>query len=159
MSALFTTLALLLVAAGILGAFLPGLPGAALVLAGFFWLAWLDGFEHLGFGLLVILSVLTVLFHSIDPLATALGAKSLGASRRAVIGAVVGTIVGLFFGIPGVVIGPFVGACVGEFTKGRLIGEAAKAGVGTWLGMMVGMVLKLALIFAMVGIGVVAFLF
>lgn len=50
MSVLFATLALLLVAAGILGAFLPGLPGAALVLAGLFWLAWLDGFESLGVG-------------------------------------------------------------------------------------------------------------
>ena len=158
MSVLFATLALLLVAAGILGAFLPGLPGAALVLAGLFWLAWLDGFQSLGFGLLTVLIVLTLLFHSIDPLATAFGAKRLGASRRAVVGAFLGTLIGLFFGIPGVVIGPFVGACVGEFTKGRAVGEAAKAGVGTWLGMLVGMVLKLALIFAMVGIGVVAFL-
>ena len=79
MSALFATLALLLVATGILGAFLPGLPGAALVLAG---LCWLDGFEHLGFGLLVVLVILTLLLHSIDPLATTFGAKRLGASRR-----------------------------------------------------------------------------
>ena len=84
MSLLFATLAVLLVAIGILGAFLPGLPGAALVLAGLFWLAWLDGFQNLGFGLLAVLVVLTLLFHSIDPLATAFGAKELGASRRAV---------------------------------------------------------------------------
>ena len=151
MSVIFTTLALLLVAAGILGAFLPGLPGAALVFAGLFWLAWLDGFESL--------VALTLLFHSIDPLATVFGAKKLGASRRAVVGAFIGTVAGLFFGIPGVVIGPFLGAFVGEYSQGHLAGDAARVGVGTWIGMFVGTVLKLALIFAMVGIGVVAFLF
>ena len=159
MSVIFTTLALLLVAAGILGAFLPGLPGAALVFAGLFWLAWLDRFESLGAWHLVVLVALTLLFHSIDPLATVFGAKKLGASRRAVVGAFIGTVAGLFFGIPGVVIGPFLGAFVGEYSQGHLAGDAARVGVGTWIGMFVGMVLKLALIFAMVGIGVVAFLF
>ena len=97
-----------------------------------------------------------MLFHAIDPLATAVGAKRFGASRRAVAGAFVGTMVGLFFGLPGVVIGPFVGAFVGEFTKRGLLNDATRVGLGTWLGILGGTVVKLALIFMMVGIAAVA---
>ena len=159
MSALFVTLAILLVLLGILGTLIPGLPGAVLVLAGLLWLAWLDGFDRLGASTIIPLVILTVAFHATDPLATAVGARRLGASRRAVIGAFVGTVVGLFFGLPGVVLGPFVGAFVGQFTKRGLLGEAARVGVGTWLGILVGTAVKLALIFMMVGIAAVAFLF
>ena len=66
---------------------------------------------------------------------------------------------GLFFGLPGVVIGPFVGAFVGEFTKRRVLHDATRAGLGTWLGIVIGTAVKLALIFTMVGIAAAAFLF
>ena len=159
MSALFVTLAILLVLVGILGTVIPGLPGAVLVLAGLLWLAWLDGFDRLGPSTIILLVILTIAFHAIDLLATTVGARRFGASRRAVGGAFVGTIVGLFFGLPGVVIGPFVGAFVGEFTKRRVLHDATRAGLGTWLGIVIGTAVKLALIFTMVGIAAAAFLF
>ena len=159
MPVLFVTLAILLVLAGILGTVIPGLPGAILVLAGLIWLAWLDDFARLGAGTIVLLVFLTVAFHAIDLLATSVGAKRFGASRRAVVGAFVGTVAGLFFGLPGVVIGPFVGGFIGEFTKRGLLNDATRAGFGTWVGILVGTAVKLALIFMMVGIAAVAFLF
>ena len=158
MSVLFVTLGIILIATGILGTVVPGLPGAVLVLAGFVWLAWLDDFDRLGSPTLVLLVVLTLVFQAIDPVATAAGARRVGAGRRAVIGAVLGTLGGLFFGLPGVILGPFVGAFLGQLTASGGVGEATRVGVGTWLGMLVGAVLKLALVFAMVGIGTVAFL-
>ena len=159
MSALFVTLAILLVLVGILGTVIPGLPGAVLVLAGLYWLAWLDGFDRLGAGTIILLVILTLASYAIDLLATAVGARRFGASRRAVVGAFVGTVVGLFFGLPGVVIGPFVGAVVGEFAARGLLNDATRAGLGAWLGILVGTVVKLALIFVMVGLAAVAFLF
>jgi hypothetical protein len=157
MSALFVTLAILLVLVGILGTIIPGLPGAVLVLAGLMWLAWLDGFERLGAGSIILLVILTLASYAIDLLATAVGARRFGASRRAVVGAFVGTVVGLFFGLPGVVMGPFVGAVVGELTN-RGLSDATRAGLGAWLGLLVGTAAKLALLFMMVGIAAVAFL-
>jgi uncharacterized protein YqgC (DUF456 family) len=86
----------------------------------------------------------------IDFWATAAGAKRVGASRKAVVGAVVGTVVGLFFGPVGLFAGPFVGALVGELWHGRGIdgtrfGRATKVGFGTWMGIVFGIVLKLGL--------------
>ena len=95
MSALFVTLAILLVLVGILGTVIPGLPGAVLVLADLLWLAWLDGFDRLGPSTIILLVILTIAFHAIDLLATTVGARRFGASRRAVGGAFVGTIVGV----------------------------------------------------------------
>ena len=158
-SALFVTLAILLVLVGILGTVVPGLPGATLVLAGLLWLAWLDGFDRLGASSVTLLVILTVASHATDPLATVVGAKRLGASRRAMGGVSIGTIVGLFFGLPGVVIGPFVGAFIGELTTGGLLRDPTRAGLGTWLGIVLSTVVKLALVFMMVGIAAVAFLF
>ena len=93
----------------------------------------------------------------VDFWATALGAKRVGASRLAIIGAMVGTLAGLFFGPLGLLMGPFAGAIGGELIHRRSLlkqdlGQAAKIGVGTWFGILFGTVLKLALAFTMLGL-------
>ena len=95
----FVTLAILLLLAGILGTVIPGLPGAVLVLTGLLWLAWLDEPDRLGAGTIVLLVLLTVAFHAIDPLATAVGAKRFG---LVVVGAFVGTKLTLIFMMVGI---------------------------------------------------------
>ncbi len=67
--------------------------------------------------------------------------------------------VGLFFGLPGLLLGPFLGAVVGEYTAHRQLGRAGRAGAGTWLGLALGAAAKVALVFAMLAIFVVAYLF
>ena len=57
--------------------------------------------RYLDFGLHRLV-LLTVAFHAIDPLATAVGAKRFGASRRAVVGAFVGTKLTLIFMMVGI---------------------------------------------------------
>jgi uncharacterized protein YqgC (DUF456 family) len=52
----------------------------------------------------------------------------------------------------GLLAGPFVGALLGELWHSREIGQAAKVGLGTWLGILLGTVLKLGLAFAMLGL-------
>jgi uncharacterized protein len=100
-----------------------------------------------------------VLSLGIDLLATSIGAKRVGASRLAVIGAVLGTFAGLFFGPVGLFAGPFVGALGGELIHGREVRQAAKVGFGTWLGIVFGVVLKLGLAFAMLGLFAFAWFF
>jgi len=87
----------------------------------------------------------------IDFLAAAVGAKRLGASPRAFWGAMFGAIVGIFFGLPGIILGPFVGAVVAELSGGRSVKDAGRAGVGAWVGTVVGAAAKLAIAFTMVG--------
>lgn len=152
------TLAIILVLVGMAGAVVPGLPGPILVLAGLVWLAWLDGFAHAGTGTVAILVVLTAACYVVDFGATALGASRAGAGRWAIVGAVAGTVVGLFFGLPGLIMGPFLGAVAGEYVSRRSLAQATRAGFGTWVGLVVGTAVKVALVLSMVGIMVAAFL-
>ena len=154
---LLYVLAGLLIVVGVLGVILPALPGLPLVFAGMLLAAYVDGFERIGVWTLVILGVLTLLSLLIDFIATAMGAKRVGASRSAVIGALIGTVVGLFFGFVGVFVAPFIGAVLGELLYRRKlaasdVSNAAKIGLGTWLGIMFGVLSKLALAFAMIGL-------
>jgi uncharacterized protein len=87
------------------------------------------------------------------------GARKFGASRAAVVGAGIGTFLGLFLGLPGLVLGPFLGALVGELSARRDMLTAGKVAVGTWLGMLLAAVVKLSLVFAMLGIFAFAYFF
>ncbi len=149
---LYYALAVILVLVGIAGVILPALPGLPLVFAGMLLAAWAGDFQQIGWVTLVVLGVLTVVSVAVDFLATMVGAKRVGASRKALLGAVIGTFAGLFFGPIGLFAGPFVGALLGELWHGRELGQAAKVGLGTWLGILLGTVLKLGLAFAMLGL-------
>ncbi len=151
--------AVVLVVLGVVGTALPVLPGPALILGGLVLLAWADGFVRVGGGIIAILAGLTVGTYAVDIAATGFGAKRLGASSRAIVGAVAGTVVGIFFGLPGLIVGPFLGAVLGEYTVRRDFQQAGRAGLGAWIGMVVGTAAKLALVFAMLGVFVAAYLF
>lgn len=149
-------LSALLVVVGFAGTFLPVLPGVPLVFAGMALAAYADGFAKVSAVTVMVLGLITIFAVLIDFLAASVGAKRLGASRRAVVGAVIGTVVGLFFGLPGLLLGPLVGASLGEWLATRDAPQAARAGAAAWLGFLVGTLLKLALTFAMAGIFVAA---
>jgi hypothetical protein len=151
-------LALLLVLAGIAGAILPAIPGAPLVFGGLLLGAFIDDFTKVGWFPLVVIGLLMVLTFVVDVVATALGAKRAGASPLALVGAGVGTVAGLFFGFVGVLVGPFVGAAVGEYIARKDLRQAGRAGLGTWLGIVLGSAAKIALLLAMVGVFAVAWL-
>jgi uncharacterized protein YqgC (DUF456 family) len=158
MAPLLWILAFALILIGIAGAVLPALPGVPLVFVGLLIGAWIDGFQKVGWVVMTILGLLTLLSFAVDLLATGLGAKKSGASKLAMFGAAVGTLVGLFFGIPGLILGPFVGAVAGELAARRGRSQAMRVGLGTWLGLLVGTAGRLALIFAMVAIFATAYI-
>jgi uncharacterized protein YqgC (DUF456 family) len=148
-----------LVLAGLAGAVLPALPGVPLVLAGLWLGAWIDGYQMVSGWTVGVLAILTLIAMAVDLIATALGAKKVGASRQAIAGAMIGTFAGLFFGgLLGVLIGPFVGAVAGELIARGRMGQAMDVGVATWMGLLFGTLAKLALSLAMVGIFVGAYL-
>jgi uncharacterized protein len=155
--AILMILAVVLVVVGVVGTILPALPGAPLVFGGLLLAAWADHFEKVGWFTLTVLAILTILTFVVDFMAASMGAKRVGASWAALVGAALGMIVGLFFSLPGLILGPFVGAVLGEYLQRRDWAQASRVGLGTWLGMLLGIAGKLALIFTMVGIFVLAY--
>jgi len=152
-------IAVVLVIVGLAGTVVPLLPGIAFVFGGLLLAAWADDFQRVGALTLTILGLLTALAIAADLLASALGAKRMGASPRAIVGATLGAILGLFFGLPGLVLGPFIGAVAGELSANRQLLHAGRAGLGTWLGLLLGSIAKLTLAFLMVGVFATAWLF
>jgi len=143
-------LAAVLVIAGFAGTVLPVLPGTLLVFGGLLVAAWADDFTRVGFVALTLIAAMGAAAFAADFAASMLGAKRAGASPKALAGAALGGLAGIFFGIPGMLLGPFIGAVLGEFLARRDLLRAGKVGVGTWLGLLVAAVLKLALCCLMV---------
>ncbi len=138
--------------AGVAGVVLPAIPGSALLVVGAVLVGWADGFTRVS-GLTVAVCVaLGLAIWVVDFLASVLGAKAFGASRWALVGGSVGVVVGLFFGLPGIVLGPAVGALVFEYARDPKFGQALRAGVGAFLGFVLGTAVKVALAFTLVGI-------
>ena len=148
----------MLIALGVAGTVLPALPGVIFVLAGIVLGAWIDDFTRVSSWTVGVLSVLAVVAWVMDYVAGLLGAQKVGASKQALIGAAIGTVVGLFMGLVGVLFMPLVGAPAGEYLAQRQSHRALKVGIATWLGLMVGLITKVVIVFMMIGIFVVALL-
>ena len=157
-TALLWLLVVALVLIGLAGAVLPAIPGVPLVFAGLWLGAWIDDYREVDAWWIWVFGVLTLVAIAVDLIATALGAKKVGASRQAIAGAVIGTFAGLFVGGPiGVLVGPFVGAVVGEMLARGSLDRAMDVGVATWMGFLFGTLAKIALSLAMVGIFIGAY--
>jgi uncharacterized protein YqgC (DUF456 family) len=142
----------LLMAAGLVGAVVPVLPGTPLIFAGALLHAFSTDFQSLGFGRLAILALLAIVASVLEHLAGALGARKFGGGRGAVIGAILGAVVGLAWPPFGLLICPIAGAIIGELVRTRAIGPSVRTGMGTALGMIVGVVMHLALAVVMVAL-------
>lgn len=144
-------LAAALVVAGLAGTLLPWLPGPPLVFAGLLVAAWSEDFVHVGPRALAGMGVLAAVAYVLDFVAGSVAAGRYGSSRRAMLGAAIGTLVGLFFGLPGLILGPFLGAVLGALSEDRSLERAGRAGFGAWVGMVLGVAAKIAILFAMIG--------
>ena len=156
MSVVLWIAAVALIAIGVAGTILPAIPGVTLVFAGMLLAAWIDHFARIPVWLVVVFGVLTAIAWVVDYLAAAAGAKRVGASKLAVIGAMIGTLAGIFTGLWGLLFMSLVGAAIGEFIAQRDLRRAGKVGVATWLGLLAGTAVKVAIVFAMLGAFVAA---
>lgn len=148
-----------LMTVGVLGTVVPALPGAVFVFAGIVLGAWIDDFTRVSGTVVIVTGVLMVLAWIVDYLSAVLGAQRAGASRQAVLGALIGTVAGVFTGLVGILFLPLVGAALGEYLAVRDMPRAGSVGVATWIGMIIGIALKLALSFVMIGLFVFALVF
>ncbi|HRD88359.1 MAG TPA: DUF456 family protein [Accumulibacter sp.] len=137
---------------GLLGVFLPLLPGVPLLFGGMLLAAWLDDFARIGVPTLIVLGVMTLAAWLVETLASVWGVKRAGASGMAIAGAGVGAIVGILGGLPGLILGPIVGAVCGEYIARRDQRRAARAGLAAGIGFLVAAVAKLAIAVTMLAV-------
>jgi uncharacterized protein len=144
MSYILIALAWLLIVAGLLGVIIPGLPGIPLILGGMVLYAFQTGFQAVGTDFLIIMALFTLAGTAADYLSGIIGAKRSGASRLGIWGAFLGGLAGLIL-LPvwGIFIGPLFGAIIGEMMSGKNKESATRVGLGTFLGIMTGTLLKL----------------
>lgn len=145
---------LLLLFLGVLGVFLPMLPGTALILAAAVLHGAATRFEAVSPTVIVVLAGITLLSYLLDYVAGVIGARRAGASRWGIAGSLVGTLVGLIlFSLPGMLIGMFAGAALCEMVFASKDWRAAvRAGGGSLLGMLAGVLAKFVMAVAMIAI-------
>jgi len=126
---------------GLVGCFLPVLPGPAIAYAALWILVALGHPPSMtqlatGTGVLVVVTL-------IDYVLPAVCARRFKCSRWGVWGCFIGSLVGLFFLPLGIVLGPFVGTVAGELIAGKEVAASLRGGFGALLGFVLCLGLKL----------------
>lgn len=148
---------IVLFAVGLIGSVLPVLPGTTIILAAAIIHRMMLGAEKsIGWSAIAILILLTLASYALDFLGSYFGAKYFGATKWGTFGAILGALIGLFFGIIGLFIGPVIGAIAGEFIAGKKAIDAGRAGWGSLLGNLGGMIGKLVIALVMISIFLLA---
>ena len=92
---------------------------------------------------LVVCTVVAVFVTVVDYVLPSVCAKKFKCSGWGVFGCLVGSVVGLFFLPIGIVAGPFLGTVAGELIAGRNLAASLRGGVGSLIGYVLCLVLKL----------------
>lgn len=148
------TVFVLLIVTGFLGTLLPGIPGLLLFFIASLSMYLLNPGVLSGWTVALMFVGFLATF-PIDILGTLIGAKWGSATKWGLFGASLGGFIGLFFGFPGLIAGPILGAFIAEILfKKRSMKDAATAGAGAGMGLMISTagkaLLALLLIFALV---------
>ncbi|MEN8857900.1 MAG: DUF456 domain-containing protein [Flavobacteriaceae bacterium] len=136
---------------GIIGSFLPVLPGPVTSWVGILLIHLTEAipFDWTYVGITLAIAVL---IYFLDYVIPALGTKKFGGSKYGIYGTTIGLIIGLiFFGPLGIIIGPFTGALVGELMyDSNNSKRAIKAAFGSFIGFLfsTGLKFMVSLIFA-----------
>jgi uncharacterized protein len=133
---------------GVLGSFLPVLPGVPLSWIGLliFYLIPGVGINYLFLGITLAVAILIYVLNLIIP---AMGTKKFGGSRKGMIGATIGLIIGIFAPIPfAILIFPFIGAFIGEIINKSDSKTAGKAAFGSFVGLLASSFMEFIVSFA-----------
>ena len=150
MDLIILTAAAILLMGGVVGSFLPVLPGPPLAFLGLLIMQLTDEYKFSGnfiWSWLAITVVVTIL----DYVIPAYGTKRFGGSKYGAWGSMIGLVAGIFLlPIIGIIVGPMLGAFVGELIAGKTSSQSLKAAWGSFLGFLAGAFLKLTVCFIMI---------
>lgn len=126
----------ILMLVGILGSFLPVLPGVPVSWLGLLVLH-LAPSVPMNYWFLGITFIVAALIYALNWIIPAIGTKRFGGSRSGMIGATIGMVVGIIAPVPfGIIIGPFIGAFIGEVINKSDRRSALKAAFGSFIGFL-----------------------
>lgn len=136
MDVLLVVLGAVLILVGILGSFLPVLPGVPVSWVGLLVLHLAPSIP-MNYWFLGITLIVAALIYALNWIIPAMGTKKYGGSRYGMIGATLGLVVGIIAPIPfGIIIGPFVGAFIGEIINKSNRKSALRAAFGSFVGFL-----------------------
>ncbi|KPK84573.1 MAG: hypothetical protein AMS27_09575 [Bacteroides sp. SM23_62_1] len=129
---------------GLLGCILPVIPGPPLSFIGLIVLHFTK-FADFSYTFFLLWGSVAIIVTVLDYVVPIWGTKKFGGSKSGMWGAGIGLVVGLFFFPPlGIIIGPFAGAVIGEAITGKDTKASFRAGLGSFLGLLMGVGIKLA---------------
>mgnify|MGYP000650287093 FL=1 len=143
MDILLLILGFICVLVGILGSFLPILPGPSISWIGLVLLYFTNAVPA-NYWVLGISLLLTIIISILDYVIPAKGTKHFGGSSYGVWGTNIGLVVGVLTPITfGFIIGPFIGAFVGELIyNSKDHNRALKAATGSFIGFLASSFMK-----------------
>jgi uncharacterized protein YqgC (DUF456 family) len=147
------TITACLLIAGFVGCILPLVPGHLLLLMAALGHRLMLGAEDSGltWWSLGLLALMAIISQVLETMSGAAGAKRFGSTRWGVIGALLGGVLGMFFMPIGLLAGPLLGAIFCELVFAREQMSAAwRSGVGSLVGTVAGMGIKLVFGIAMI---------
>ena len=157
LSIVFSILAGILLLIGIVGSFVPVLPGPPIAWCGLL-LAFFSQFNNIPLWCLIVTAVMTVAVAVFDMIMPARMTKKRGGSKGASFGCTIGIIVGLFLPPFGVLFCPFIGAFIGEcLHSSGDIKLSLKSAWGAFLGFLCGTGIKLFTVIIFIIIFIVSF--
>lgn len=143
MDLLLAVLGFIFIILGIIGSFLPVLPGPITGWLGLL-IIHLTKIIPMNWTFLGVTLAIAVLIWLLDYIIPAMGTKKFGGSKYGIWGTTIGLILGLIFLGPfGIIIGPFAGAFIGELMyDSRDSNRAIKAAFGSFIGFLFSTGLK-----------------
>lgn len=133
---------------GLLGSFLPVLPGVPISWIGLLVLHLAPSvpMNYLFLGITFIIAAIIYILNLFIP---AMGTKRFGGSRSGMIGATLGLVVGFIVPIPfGLIIGAFAGAFIGEIINKSDRKSALRAAFGSFVGLIASSFMEFIVAFA-----------
>ena len=138
-----------LMIAGLAGCVLPFLPGPPLCYAGLLIQQFQETPPY-STNFLVIWAILAVVVTGLDYVIPIYGTRKYGGTKYGMWGCAIGLIVGIWLGPLGIILGPFVGAFIAELIANSNSEQALKAAWGSFVGFLLGTLLKLIACFVMI---------
>ncbi|WP_053956584.1 DUF456 domain-containing protein [Inediibacterium massiliense] len=144
---------ILLMLIGLLGIFIPGIPGNGLIFLSILGYGFYTHFEKISITMIIIFGILTGLAFLLDYISSMMGAKKFGATKAGIIGGILGGILGIFIlSLPGMILGQFLGTLIGEMYYGQELKNSIFSGVGTVIGFILGVILNITIGVSMISL-------